>query len=144
MIYLLLKALHIVAVMTWIGGVLLQAFLLRTVTRRPLPLLPDERSVIGAAVRWDPRLVAPAMLLAWACGLALAGQGQWWMTPWLTMKLALVIAVSALHGIQAGSLRRMIAEPLRRPPAWLGHAAAMVLCGVSAMVFLVVLKPGSV
>lgn len=144
MIYLLLKALHIFAVMTWIGGVLQQAFLLRTVARQPLPLLPDERSVIGAAVRWERRLVAPAMLLAWACGLALASQGHWWMTPWLSAKLALVLALSALHGIQAGSLRRMVADPVRHPPAWLRHAAAVVLCGLSAIVFLVVFKPGSV
>lgn len=142
MIYLLLKTLHIVAVMTWVGGVLMQAFLLHTVARQPLPLLPDERSVIGAAVRWDRRLVAPAMLLAWACGLALASQGHWWMMSWLNMKLALVLALSAVHGIASGSLRRMLGNPVRRPAAWLRHASAVVLCGVSAIVFMVVLKPG--
>ncbi|HEX8614522.1 MAG TPA: CopD family protein [Telluria sp.] len=142
MMYLLLKALHIVAVITWIGGVLMQAFLLRTVARQPLPLLPDERSVIGAAVRWDRRLIVPSMLLAWACGLALAIHGHWWMAPWLSLKLALVVALSAVHGIQAGSLRRMVDSPVRRPAAWLRYGAAVVLCGVTAIVFLVVLKPG--
>ncbi|NHZ89216.1 hypothetical protein F2P45_09325 [Massilia sp. CCM 8733] len=142
MIYLLLKALYIVAVMTWIGGVLMQAFLLRTVVRQRLPLLPDERSVIGAAVRWDRRLIAPAMLLAWACGLGLASQGHWSMMPWLNLKLALVLALSAVHDIQSGSLRRMLDNPARPPAAWLRHASAVVLCGVSAIVFLVVLKPG--
>lgn len=142
MIYLLLKALHIIAVTTWIGGLLMQAFLLRTVARQPLPLLPDERSVIGAAVRWDRRLAVPAMLLAWTCGLALASQGHWWMAPWLMLKLALVLALSALHGVQAGSLRRMVGDPVRRPPPWLRHSPVLVLCGVTAIVLLVVLKPG--
>jgi uncharacterized membrane protein len=36
MIYLLLKTLHIVALMTWIGGMLMQAFLLRTIALQPL------------------------------------------------------------------------------------------------------------
>ncbi|MDQ1831910.1 CopD family protein [Massilia scottii] len=142
MMYLLLKTLHIVAVMTWIGGLLMQAFLLRTVARQPLPLLPDERSVIGAAVRWDRLLIAPAMLLAWACGLALATLGHWWMTPWLSLKMVLVPALSAVHGIQGGSLRRMVDSPARRAPACLRYATAAVLCGVTAIVFLVVLKPG--
>jgi putative membrane protein len=143
MIYALLKALHIVAVTGWIGGLLLQACLLRTLARLPLPLLPDQRSVIGAAVRWEGRLAAPAMLLAWACGLALAGQGLWWMAPWLNVKLALVFALSALHGVQSGSLRRMVDSPVRRPPGWLRHGGAALLCAVAAIVFLVVLKPGS-
>lgn len=142
MIYLLLKTPHIVAVMTWIGGVLTQAFLLRTVTCQPLPLLPDERGVIGAAVRWDRRVTVPAMLIAWTCGLALAMQGHWWMTPWLSLKLMLVVALSALHGMQAGSLRRMLDNPVRRPGAWLRHAAVVAPCGVTAIVFLVVVKPG--
>ncbi|RSZ57324.1 hypothetical protein HF313_11250 [Massilia atriviolacea] len=141
MIYLILKALHIVAVMTWTGGMLLQACLLRTMAHRPLPLMPDERGVIGAAVRWDRMLIAPAMLLAWACGLALAIRGHWWMTPWLNAKLVLVLALSAVHGMQGGSLRRMLDGPARHPAAWLRHGAAVVLCGVTAIVFLVVLKP---
>lgn len=142
MIYLLLKTLHIVAVMTWIGGIVLQAFLLRTVARQPLPLLPDERSVIGAAVRWDRRVTVPAMLIAWTCGLALVVQGHWWAATWLSLKLALVIALSGVHGMQAGSLRRLVDNPVRLPPAWLRYAATMVVCGVTAIVFLVVAKPG--
>ena len=141
MMYLLLKALHIVALMTWIGGMLAQALLLRTMARLPLPHMPDERGVLGAAVRCDRRLVAPAMLLAWACGLALASYRHWWMAPWLGAKLALVVALSALHGLQSGSLRRMAGDPARRPPALLRHAGAAILAGVAAIVLLVVVKP---
>ena len=37
--------------------------------------------------------------------------------------------------------RRMLDGPARHPAAWLRHGAAVVLCGVTAIVFLVVLKP---
>lgn len=141
MIYLLLKALHIVALMTWTAGMLTQAFLLRTLARLPLPHMPDERSVIAAAVRWDRLLIAPAMLLAWACGLALASKGHWWMTPWLSAKLVLVAGLSILHGFLGGSLRRMAGGAPWRPPALLRLAGALVLAGVAAIVLLVVLKP---
>jgi uncharacterized membrane protein len=107
-----------------------------------LPLLPNERSVTGAAVRWDRRVTVPAMLIAWTCGLALASQGHWWTATWLSVKLALVIGLSAVHGVQAGSLRRMRDNPVRRPAAWLRYATAIVVGGVAAIVFLVVAKPG--
>ena len=141
MMYLLLKALHIIALMVWIGGLLMQAFLLRAMARLPLPHMPDERNVISAAARWERRLTTPAMLLAWACGLALASYGHWWTMPWLSLKLVLVVALSALHGFQSGSLRRMAGGGSRHPPALLRHAHVFVLTGVAAIVLLVVLKP---
>jgi uncharacterized membrane protein len=141
MMYSLLKALHITALMTWVGGMLMQAFLLRTLARLPLPHMPDERSVLGAAVRWEQRFITPAMLLAWTCGLALASKGHWWMAPWLGVKLALVVGLSVLHGLQSGSLRRMAEQPARRPSALVRHAGPLVLGGAAAIVLLVVLKP---
>lgn len=142
MMVLLIKALHIAAVMTWVGGMLLQAFLLRTVARQSLPFMPEERSMIGAAVRWDRKLIAPAMLLAWACGLALASRGGWWGAAWLIPKIILVIGLSALHGYQSGSLRRMVGETPRRPSMHLRHAIVALACCVAGIVLLVVVKPG--
>lgn len=136
MIYLLLKAGHIVALMAWIGGMLAQVLLLRT-----MPPGPPQRQVLGAAARWDRRLVAPAMLLAWACGLALASIGHWFPSPWLIVKLILVVALSALHGVVSGSLRRMAGgTPASSAPS--RHAGAVILAGVTVIVLLVVLKPG--
>ena len=135
MIYLLLKASHIVALTIWIGGMLAQVLLLRT-----MPPGPGLRHVLDAAVRWDRRLVAPAMLLAWACGLALASIGHWFPSPWLSVKLALVVALSALHGAVSGSVRRM-AGGAPASSALSRHAETGILAGVTAIVLLVVLKP---
>lgn len=135
MMYLLLKASHIVALMTWIGGMLAQVLVLRTMAPGPC-----RHHVLDAAVRWDRRLVAPAMLLAWACGLALAGIGHWFSSPWLIAKLVLVVALSAVHGVVSGSVRRMaVGRPASR--ALSRHAGVAILAGVTAVVLLVVIKP---
>lgn len=141
MTYLLLKALHIIALVTWIAGMLLQVFMVRTLAARSGDQQPGAAMAIDAAVRWDRWLTTPAMLLAWACGLALANGGQWLGAPWLSAKLVLVVVLSALHGMQSGSLRRMAAEPAHRPAAASRHAGPLTLAAVAAIVVLVVLKP---
>jgi uncharacterized membrane protein len=139
--YLLLKALHISALMTWIGGMLLQVFLLRTMARQSPRHLVDAPGLLAVAVRWDRRLTAPAMLVAWACGLALASKGGWLGAPWLSVKLALVVALSALHGFQAGWLRRLAGEQARSLPRLLAHSGVASAVVVAAIVLLVVIKP---
>lgn len=135
MIYLLVKAGHIVALMTWIGGMLAQVLLLRTMAPGP-----HQRHVLDAAVRCDRRLVAPAMMLAWACGLALASIGHWFSSPWLIVKLVLVVALSAVHGVVSGSVRRM-AGGAPASSALSRHAGTGILVSVTAIVLLVVIKP---
>jgi putative membrane protein len=136
--YLLLKAVHIIALLAWIGGMLLQVFMSRALAAGQRP---GGGAVIDEAVRWDRWMTTPAMLLAWACGLALANGGQWLGAPWLSVKLVLVVVLSALHGMQSGSLRRMAADPARRPSARSRYGGAVILGTVAAIVLLVVLKP---
>lgn len=136
MMYLLLKVAHVAAMIVWIGGLLMQAFLLRTSA-----LHMAERSVIVSAQRWDRQLTVPAMLLAWSCGLALAGMGNWLAAPWLGVKLALVVILSALHGVQGGSLRRMADGQGRGPAPLLRHSLVILLGCMAGIVLLVVVKP---
>jgi protoporphyrinogen IX oxidase len=141
MIYLLVKSLHIGAVIFWIGGMLLQALLLQAAHSFPGPTLPLELSRLRLLYRWDRLLTAPAMLLAWMTGLFIASQGGWLGSPWLSAKLALVVALSALHGVLAGRLRRHLQAPV--PSSW--FPVAYVLPGLFAVtltiVFLVTSKP---
>lgn len=139
--YLLIKAGHIVAVFVWTGGMLAMAALLAAL--RPVEgcfLLPEAR-LLEAARRWQRRALTPAMLAAWGLGLTLAGSGHWFAAGWLHAKFALVLGLSALHGLLAASLRRVTVKDVRKPSAALRLAPAGLLGAVTAIIALVVLKP---
>jgi putative membrane protein len=141
-IYLWLKALHIAAVVTWIGGMLASALALGiSWTSNGEADCEDRLAALGAVRRWDDRVTSPAMVLAWVLGLTLALKGGWFGAPWLTIKLILVVALSALHGMLSGFLRRLAKSDPRSPPTSLHHAPILTLAGAAAIIILVVVKP---
>jgi uncharacterized membrane protein len=110
-------------------------------TVRPRDRHARERSLLETIRQWDRRATAPAMLIAWITGLYLANQGDWFGDRWLTLKLACVIALAALHGLLAGKLRRFLeTETANSPPA-----SPLTLAGLfglmGSIVLLVVVKP---
>ena len=139
--YLWLKALHIVAVVTWIGGMLVVAVAINAVSSVREPHEIASRAVFLERVRrWDRRVTSPAMLLVWLLGLALALMGHWFPQAWLVAKLTLVL-LSALHGRLSGNLRRLSLSEEPGSPGNLRHAAAAVVVAVFIIVVLVVIKP---
>jgi uncharacterized membrane protein len=129
--YLWLKALHVAAIATFIGGMLTNGFVLAN----------PSGPALAAAWRWNRRLVTPAILLVWALGIALAVSGDWFKAPWLMAKLALVLLLSALHGMQSGMLRRMAADPRHVPPAILRFSAPITIAVLVPIAILAVVKP---
>lgn len=141
MIYLWIKSFHIVAVIVWIGGMLVSAVLLAALRSVAPLLIAEVQQAIDAARRWDARVTAPAMLLTWILGLALAVTGGWFPSRWLFAKLALVLLLSGLHGVLAGSLRRSALRPDATVPGFARHAPAAIVAAVTPIVVLVVIKP---
>lgn len=138
-----LKAIHIAAVITWIGGMLLNALIIAILmTERTSSTEGAKgRQPVDLARRLDRTMTAPAMLLAWVLGMTLAIDGGWLSSPWLLTKLAIVIALSGLHGLQAGTLRRLQATPDHTPRALLRWMAPFILMCVTAIAILVAVKP---
>ena len=131
MSYLLIKALHVCAIIIWIAGMLFQSVALQ---------LSMEPRLLERVRQWDRRVTAPAMLAAWIAGLLLAQQGHWFGNRWLTIKLACVIALAALHGLLAGRIRRRLElGTSNSPPSNLTLAGLFGL--MAAIVLLVVVKP---
>ena len=130
-----LKALHVAAVLLFAGGLLAQSLALAAA-------LQDSVSpgVLARLRRWDQRVTAPALLAVWALGIAAALGGGWFGAGWLSAKLLLVIALTGLHGIQAGALRRLAFEA-GRPPRSLGWAPVAVVLSFVAVALLAVAKP---
>jgi putative membrane protein len=138
--YLWLKALHLAAVLVWVGGLFAAAFAIAAASmgsadgRGRMALLEGVR-------RWDQRVTSPALLIVWGAGLALALQGAWFPASWLIIKLAIVVLLSALHGVLSGTLRRLAHPDAASPPSWLHHAPLLIVSGVIAIVLVVVVKP---
>ncbi|KFG68812.1 CopD family protein [Microvirga sp. BSC39] len=140
--YLWLKALHIVAVITWVGGLLVVAVAIAAVSdARDQHAIASRGAFLTRVRRWDRRVTTPAMLLVWLMGLALASIGQWFPQAWLGAKLAVVLLLSAAHGLLSGNLRRLSLSQEPGSPAGLPHAAAAVVVAVLIIVILVVVKP---
>lgn len=137
-IYLWVKALHVASVTVFAGGVLVTAAL--------LPMLNASQGQstgvgLAAGLRgWARRVTLPALLLTWVLGIWLAVSGHWFASHWLSTKLVFVLALTALHGMQAGALRRLAAGTGAsvRAPSW---AAPAVIASVTIISILVVVKP---
>ena len=140
MVYLWLKALHIAAVLVWIGGLFAAAFVV-AIGSIGSPGEPGPTALIKEIRRWDRRVTAPAMLVVWGAGLTLAMLSAWFPAPWLIIKLGVVGLLSALHGILSGLLRRLGRPDAPSARPWLRHAPLLIIGGVIAIVVLVVVKP---
>lgn len=126
-----LKAFHVAAALTFVGGVLAVSVLLAAA-----PMSASSAAAIAFGVRrWDQRVTTPAMLVVWGLGLTLATTGHWFADGWLQAKLLFVVVLSGLHGIQSGRLRQLAgggAPPSSRAgPLIIGCAIIIALLAVA-------------
>jgi putative membrane protein len=95
--YLWIKAFHIVAVISWMAGLLYlpRLFVYHTAAA---PGSQQARTFEVMEHRLLTYIMTPAMALTWILGIALMLQGGFVAAGWLHAKLALVLAMSVLHG----------------------------------------------
>jgi uncharacterized membrane protein len=128
-----LKALHVACVVLFVGGVLSVAIFLTAAGAAKEAC----SSVVHRLQRWDRVVTTPAMMMSWALGLALASIGHWYAARWLQSKLVLVVALSGVHGMHSGKLRRF-ADGVTLTRAWTLNA---VVASVFVIAVLAVMKP---
>ena len=141
MAYLLIKSLHLALVLFWVAGMVVQAFVLAAADKLPGPALPQELARLRLLRKCERLLTTPSMVGALASGVYLATSAGWFGSGWLSVKLALVLLLAAVHGMQAGRLRRLAevagevteARPMRLMP--------VVLTAPVLIILLVVMKP---
>ena len=138
MIYLSIKALHLLALITWVGTMLVSPWLIIWADRAP-PTLRSQ--MLGSLRRGYQALSIPAMLATWIMGTALAWLGGWFTMHWLIAKLILVLCFSALHGVLSGQLRRLCTEQDYSPPLWISRLLWVEWVILAGIIALVVFKP---
>jgi uncharacterized membrane protein len=132
MLYELLKAGHLVAIVIWFGGMMLAA----------LALTHGRGEMMERLRIWDRSVTAPAMIGTWALGLTLAVWGNWFASGgWMSVKLVFVLVLSAVHGILSGRLRRTAADGEAAAVPALRLALPAMMVSLLVIALLVVTKP---
>lgn len=133
--YKAILGLHILAAVTFVAGTFLLTAMLPSLAGGQGPA-PEQQAVLRRLRRWNRFATTPAMVVVWALGLTLATAGGWFVATWLQVKLALVIVLSAIHGMQSAKLRRVGIESrtLRRPTLRPALVIVLLMAGILAMV----------
>ena len=108
-VYLWVKAAHVIAVIAWMAGMLYLPRLFIYHCEAP-PGSPQSETFKVMERRLLTVIINPAMVLTWVLGLWLAWQGGFFTAGWLHAKLALVLAMSGVHGFFSASVRRFAAD----------------------------------
>jgi putative membrane protein len=139
-LYAWVKALHIISVIAWMAGMLYLPRLF--VYHAEVPTgSPQSETFKVMERRLLKAIMTPAMIATWIFGLWLAVEGGWFRSGWLHGKLALVIALSGLHGYLAATIRRFANDANTRNPRFyrvLNEVPTVIMIGI---VILVVVKP---
>ncbi|AKP87635.1 CopD family protein [Achromobacter ruhlandii] len=141
MAYLLIKSLHLALVLFWVAGMVVQAFVLAAADKLPGPALPQELARLRLLRKWERLLTTPAMVGALASGVYLATSAGWFGSGWLSVKLALVLLLAAVHGMQAGRLRRLAEVAGEVTEAGRARLMPVVLAAPVLIILLAVMKP---
>ncbi len=140
MVVLWLKALHIVAVIAWMAGMLY------------LPRLfvyhadAHKGSAISETFKIMERrllksIINPSMIVVFLTGPTLAYLTGYWQSPWLHVKFALALGLGALHGYFARYVKTFASDANQRPARFfriLNEAPTVLMI---LIVILVAVKP---
>ena len=140
MAYLWLKALHVVAIIAWMAGMLyLPRLFVYHCEAAPGSVQSETFKVMER--RLLKAIMNPAMIVAWLLGLYLAHAGGWFSSGWLHAKLALVLLLSGTHGLLARRVKEFAADRNTRSPRYyriLNEVPTVLMVGI---VVLVIVKP---
>ncbi len=112
MLYLWLKAGHVIFVIFWMAGLFMLPRLF--VYHQETPVNSPENAVWTDRERKLMKIImAPSVAVVWILGLAMAATGGWFTQGWLHAKLLLVVILTGYH-IWLARYHRALARGERR------------------------------
>jgi protoporphyrinogen IX oxidase len=140
MLYLWLKALHIISVIAWMAGMLyLPRLFVYHCDAEPGSKQSETFKVMER--RLLKVIINPAMTLTWIFGVWLAIETGFYKAHWLQAKFFLVILLSALHGQMVRWFRDFQDDRNTRPAKFYRIMNEVPAVLMVLIVLLVVLKP---
>ncbi|WP_296743725.1 protoporphyrinogen oxidase HemJ [Mesorhizobium sp.] len=134
------KAIHVIAVISWMAGMLY------------LPRLfvyhvdADKGSVQSETFKVMERrllrgIINPAMIATWVFGLWLAWKGFGFQGGWLHAKILAVLLLSGVHGYLAGAVRKFAEDRNEKPARHWRIVNEIPTLLMIVIVILVIVKP---
>jgi protoporphyrinogen IX oxidase len=138
--YLWIKSLHVIAVISWMAGML---YLPRLFVYHAAQEKGSANSEMLKIMEYRllKYIINPAMFVAWLSGLWLVYSAAYWDNYWFLMKFILVLAMSAVHGMLAKERRHFAADENNRSQKYfrvINEIPTVLMIGI---VVLVILKP---
>jgi putative membrane protein len=138
--YVWIKALHVIAVISWMAGMLYLPRLFvyhceaDAGSKQSETFKVMERRLLKA-------IINPAMVLTWLAGLYLAWAGHWLSAGWFHGKLLLVLILSGIHGLFSRWVKDFANDRNRRSHKFyriINEVPTILMIGI---VVLVIVKP---
>ena len=139
-LYLWLKALHVIAVIAWMAGML---YLPRLFVYHAAvdPNSTQSQTFKTMEQRLLRYIMTPAMIATWLAGIALVIKGGWIGASWLHAKLTLVLVMTIAHGLLSHWARDFAHDRNTRSPKFYRVANEIPTALLIVIVILAVVKP---
>ena len=139
--YLWIKALHVIAVISWMAGLLyLPRLLVYHCRAEPGSAMSETFKIMER--RLARAIMTPAMLASFVFGLLLlAMPGVAWTQPWLLLKLALVLVLAGFHLWMLSWRRAFEADRNQRSERFYRVANEVPTLLMIGIVVLVIVRP---
>ncbi|ETR77787.1 membrane protein [Afipia sp. P52-10] len=140
MLYEWVKAFHVIAVISWMAGMLYLPRLFvyhceaEVGSKQSETFKLMERKLLKV-------IINPAMILTWVLGLWLVYEGGWHKAGWFQTKFVLVLILSALHGMLTRYWRDFANDRNTKSQRFfriINEVPAILMVGI---VILVIVKP---
>jgi putative membrane protein len=138
--YLWIKALHVIAVISWMAGMLYlpRLFVYHCEAEKGLAQSETFKVMERRLLR---AIINPAMIVTWLAGLYLVWAGGWYLAPWFHAKFLLVLIMSTVHGFFARYVKDFAADRNQRSQKFyrvINEVPTVLMIGI---VILVIVKP---
>ena len=135
-----IKALHVIAVISWMAGML---YLPRLFVYHCAAEVGSKQSETFKVMEWRlfKAIINPAMMVTWLAGLYLAWSGHWYVSGWFHAKLVLVLILSGVHGFFSRWVKDFAADRNTRSQKFYRVINEVPTALMILIVVMVIVKP---
>jgi putative membrane protein len=135
-----IRAFHVIAVIAWMAGMLYLPRLF--VYHCQAPSGSAQSEMLKLMERRLLRIIInPAMIATWVLGLILMALTGAYASLWFQIKILLVLAMSALHGLFSATVKRFARDANTRPQQFYRFINEVPMVLIIAIVILAIVKP---